>query len=64
CDLHHRVTLELIAEIGLPHRRLLFSKLGLKASRNLGAIQVYLSDPRKTDPKKLKTILRQPIRSA
>ena len=39
-DLHHRVTLELIAEIGLPHRRLLSSKLGPEASRNLGAIQI------------------------
>ena len=37
-DLHHRVTFELIAEIGLPHPRLVSSKLGLKASRNLGAI--------------------------
>ena len=27
-DLRHRITLELIAEIGLPHRRLLSSKLG------------------------------------
>jgi hypothetical protein len=27
-DLGHRITLELIAEIGLPHRRLLSSKLG------------------------------------
>lgn len=38
-DLSHRITLELIAEIGLPHRRLLSSKLGSKASRNLGATQ-------------------------
>ncbi|MGE3692669.1 MAG: hypothetical protein AB7F98_14950, partial [Novosphingobium sp.] len=37
-DLSHRITLELIAEIGLPHHRLLSSKLGSKASRNLGAI--------------------------
>ena len=36
--LRHRITLELIAEIGLPHHRLLSSKLGSKASRNLGAI--------------------------
>src|SRR5689334_18959791 len=36
-DLGHRITLELIAEIGLPHHRLLSSKLGSKASRNLGA---------------------------
>ncbi|MBP8233225.1 MAG: hypothetical protein KAY22_13045, partial [Rhizorhabdus sp.] len=38
-NLGHRITLELIAEIGLPHRRLLSSKLGWKASRNLGATQ-------------------------
>ncbi len=38
-DLRHRITLELIAEIGLPHHRLLSSNLGSKASRKLGAIQ-------------------------
>jgi hypothetical protein len=37
--LGHCVTFELIAEIGLPHHRLLSSKLGSKASRNLGATQ-------------------------
>jgi hypothetical protein len=26
--------------------------------------EIYLSDPRKTTPEKLKTILRQPVRSA
>jgi hypothetical protein len=26
--------------------------------------EIYLSDPRKTPPEKLKTILRQPVRSA
>lgn len=39
-DLGHWVTLELVAEIGLPHHRLLSSKLGSKASRNLGATQL------------------------
>ena len=38
-DLHHRVTFEFVNEIGLPHRRLLSSKLGPEASRNLGATQ-------------------------
>lgn len=36
--LGHRLTLELIAEIGFPHHRLLSSKSGSKASRNVGAI--------------------------
>jgi hypothetical protein len=36
-DLSHRIALELITEVGLPHHRLLSSKLGSKASRNLGA---------------------------
>jgi hypothetical protein len=36
-NLGHRITLELITEIGLPHHRLLSSKLGPKASRNLGS---------------------------
>lgn len=39
-DMGHRITLEFIAEIGLPHRPFLSSKLGSKASRNLGATQV------------------------
>lgn len=39
-NLGHRITLELIAEISIPHRRRLSSKLGFKASRNLGAIHV------------------------
>lgn len=38
-DLRHSITLELIIEIGPPQRRLLSSKLGSKAYRNLGAIQ-------------------------
>ena len=38
-DLGHRITLELITEVGLPHSRLLSSKFGSKASRNLGATQ-------------------------
>ncbi len=33
------ILVELITEISLPHRRLLSSKLGSKASRNLGATQ-------------------------
>jgi hypothetical protein len=37
--LGYRITLELIIEIGLTHHCLLSSKLGSKASRNLGAIQ-------------------------
>ena len=37
-DLGHRVTLEGLAEIQLTHHRLLSSKLGKKASTNLGAI--------------------------
>jgi hypothetical protein len=48
-DLGLRIALELITEIGLPHRRLLSSKLGSKASRNLGAIQklgaIHMSGP-------------------
>ncbi len=40
-DLGHRVTLELSAETGLPNRRLLSSKQGLKASRNPGATQFH-----------------------
>ncbi|GGC36816.1 hypothetical protein GCM10011371_25260 [Novosphingobium marinum] len=39
-DLGHRITLELVAEISFPHRRLLSSNLGKKASTNLGAIQL------------------------
>ena len=38
-DLRHRIALELVAEISLTYRRLLSSKLGKKASTNLGAIQ-------------------------
>lgn len=38
-NLRHRITLELITEIGLPHQRLLSSFLGAWASRNLGATQ-------------------------
>jgi len=38
-DLGHRITLELVAKIGLPRGRLLSSKSGLKASRNPGATQ-------------------------
>lgn len=41
-NLGHRITLELIAEIELPHRRLMSSKLEPKASRNLGDIQVAM----------------------
>ena len=43
-DLGHRIALELITEVGLPHRRLLSSKLGKKASTNLGAIHTPLGD--------------------
>ncbi|WP_156553147.1 DUF4334 domain-containing protein [Ensifer adhaerens] len=39
-DLAHRVTLKLFAEIRFAHDALLASKLGKKASTNLGAIQV------------------------
>jgi hypothetical protein len=38
-DLKHRVTFEIVAEIGLAHNGLLASNLGKKASINLGAIQ-------------------------
>ena len=38
-DLTHRGTLELVAEIAFAHIGLLASKLGKKASTNLGAIQ-------------------------
>jgi 2-keto-4-pentenoate hydratase/2-oxohepta-3-ene-1,7-dioic acid hydratase in catechol pathway len=38
-NLTHRVALELVAEIGFAHIGLLASKLGRKASTNLGAIQ-------------------------
>ncbi|WP_210204429.1 hypothetical protein, partial [Devosia submarina] len=37
-DLTHRVPLELVGEIGFAHKGLLASKLGKKASTNLGAI--------------------------
>ncbi|MGQ2928774.1 MAG: hypothetical protein ACT6RL_21985, partial [Neoaquamicrobium sediminum] len=38
--LRDRIALELISEIARPHHGLLASKLGKKASTNLGAIQV------------------------
>ena len=38
-DLRDRIALELISEIARPHPGLLASKLGKKASKNLGAIQ-------------------------
>lgn len=38
-NLRDRVTLEIIAEMTRPHHGLLASKLGKKASTNLGAIQ-------------------------
>ncbi|MHA6732046.1 hypothetical protein, partial [Devosia sp. A369] len=38
-DLTNRVPLEIVAEIGFAHVGLLASKLGRKASTNLGAIQ-------------------------
>ncbi len=41
-DLRHRIALELVAEISLTYRRLLSSKLGKKASTNLGAIQMVV----------------------
>ncbi len=37
-DLRYRVPFEIVAEIGCDHHRLLASKLGKKASTNLGAI--------------------------
>src|SRR5690606_6684244 len=42
-DLGHRIALELVSEIWLPHRRLLSSKLGKKASTNLGAIHLSVT---------------------
>jgi hypothetical protein len=42
-DLCHRVPLELFTEIGFAHHGLLASKLGKKASINLGAIQTMPS---------------------
>ncbi|WP_373474291.1 hypothetical protein, partial [Sphingorhabdus lacus] len=44
-DLSHRIPPELIAEIYLAHLRLLTSKLGKKASRNLGAIHFLTQKP-------------------
>jgi len=38
-NLSHRIALEPVTAINLTHRRLLSSKLGKKASTNLGAIQ-------------------------
>lgn len=38
-DLRDRVTLEIVREMSRPHHGLLASKLGKKASTNLGAIQ-------------------------
>jgi hypothetical protein len=37
-DLRHRITLELVAEIHITRQRRLSSKLGYRASRNLGAV--------------------------
>ena len=41
-NLGHRIALELITEIGLSHHRLLSSKIGKKASTNLGAIHFFI----------------------
>ncbi len=41
-DLRYRVPFEIVAEIGCDHHRLLASKLGKKASTNLGAIHCYV----------------------
>ncbi len=38
-NLQHRVSLEIVTEIGVAHHGLLASNLGKKASTNLGAIQ-------------------------
>ncbi|TGE91160.1 hypothetical protein, partial [Rhizobium sp. SEMIA 4088] len=46
-DLAHRVTLKLFAEIRFAHDALLASKLGKKASTNLGAIQLTFPWTRK-----------------
>ncbi|MEX1663601.1 tyrosine-type recombinase/integrase [Thioclava sp. 15-R06ZXC-3] len=43
-DLRDRVSLELVAEIAFAHLGLLASKLGKKASTNLGAIQIAASE--------------------
>ncbi|MFD0918113.1 hypothetical protein ACFQ14_17045, partial [Pseudahrensia aquimaris] len=37
----HRITLEIVTEIGFAHNGLLASKLGKKVSTNLGAIQCH-----------------------
>jgi hypothetical protein len=41
-DLCQRVSFELVAEVGFAHHGLLASKLGKKASSNLGAIQLHV----------------------
>jgi hypothetical protein len=41
-DLKDRLALEVLGEVRLAHRGLLASKLGKKASRNLGAVQLAL----------------------
>ncbi|MEM1274453.1 MAG: hypothetical protein AAGF88_11585, partial [Pseudomonadota bacterium] len=43
-DLMHRIALELVAVIACPHLGLLASKLGGKASTNLGAPHSYGSE--------------------
>lgn len=47
--------LEHLHEVELPGRRLV---------RNGHHHEIYLNDPRKTAPAKLKTILRQPVKPA
>jgi len=40
-ELAHHIALELVTEIWLPLHRLMSSKLGKKASKNLGAIHIH-----------------------
>jgi hypothetical protein len=49
-DLPHRVTLKLFADIRFAHDALLASKLGKKASTNLGAIHSVFALKRDVNP--------------
>ncbi len=55
-DLAHRVALELVGEIASAHKGLLASKLGKKASTNLGAIQSWLEQMMARKPRMLVTV--------